>query len=152
MTSFLDKLKKEDSKKEGRDKVFESLKETAPEKEDGVLQLDVDIYQTDEEIMIYASMPGVDPDTLDILMEDEADVITIRGEKSRPKVVAAKKEEEKWLVQECEWGSFFRQIILPKEVDASRISAKLQRGVLALRLPFLKGEEQKKKIRISDIS
>jgi len=145
MASFLEKLKKEDKKPQGgNNKLFESLKETAAERPDGVLQLDVDIYQTNEEIMIYASMAGVDPDTLDILMEDEADVITIRGEKSRPRVgAAAKKEEEKWLVQECEWGSFFRQIILPQEVDASRISAKLQRGVLALRLPFLKGEEHR---------
>lgn len=148
MTSFLEKLKKEEGKKEVKKRITQREKREIPE---GVLQLNVDIYQTSSEIIIYAPMAGVDIENLDVVMEEENDVITIRGGKERPEL-PGRSEKEKWLVQECEWGSFFRQIILPKEVDSSKITARFKRGVLVLNLPFLvEKEEKKKKLKVADI-
>lgn len=149
MTSFLDKLKKKKEKEGKKEETQKKVKREIPE---GFLQLKVDILQTPSEIVIYAPMAGVDIKNLDLVMEEYNDVITIRGGKERPDMPGGR--EEKWLVQECEWGSFFRQIILPKEVDASQIKAKFKEGVLILRLPFLKEEEkkeEKKKVKVSDI-
>ncbi len=145
MASFLEKLKGEKSEKQKERKLAKELE--VREKPEGVLQLDVDICQTPTEIIIYASMPGVRLENLDIIMENENDVITIQGVKERP--VEGKQEgEEKWLIQECEWGSFFRQIILPQEIDASRIEAKLKRGVLILKLPLISPRGEKRKIEV----
>ncbi len=149
MTSFLEKLK---GKQEGAGKDGKPVKGLEIKKNpEGVLQLDVDICQTSSEIIIYASMPGVRVENLEILMENENDVITIRGIKERPEMGTKEESEKKWLVQECEWGSFFRQIILPQEIDSSRIEAKLKKGVLVLRLPLTRPKGEKRKIEVTEV-
>jgi HSP20 family molecular chaperone IbpA len=62
-------------------------------------------------------------------------------------------EENKYLRQECQWGHFYRQIILPQEVNVNEIEAKFRKGVLILHLPLLRLQTKgKKKIAIqSDI-
>jgi HSP20 family molecular chaperone IbpA len=148
MVSFWNKLR---GKKPEEEKGKSAQKGTGTEEgSDGVLQLDVDIYQNDYEIIIYAPVPGVEIENLDILMEgDDDDVIIIQGKRERPEI--EEDSEGKWLVQECRWGSFFRQIILPREVDSSRIEAKLKEGVLILKLPLLGKKARKTKVRITDI-
>ncbi|MFH1744646.1 MAG: Hsp20/alpha crystallin family protein [bacterium] len=102
------------------------------------LQLDVDIIQTDDSIVVVAHMPGVEPADLDIDFESEDDVVTIYGKRSAP-FFGDDDEEYEYLRRECDWGHFYRQIILPEKIDASAAQAKFRKGVLFLTLPFGEG-------------
>ena len=58
-------------------------------------------------------------------------------------------DDKEYLRQECTWGSFYRQIILPEEVDVSKIEAKVNRAIFVLKLPFLRLQRGKTKIDIN---
>ena len=104
-------------------------------------ELAVDVYQTGEEIVIQSTVAGVGPDDLDINIEN--DVVTISGTRNNPNP----DEEKNYFYQECYWGPFSRQIILPEEVDINKIDASLKDGIFTLHLP--KMERQKvRKIKI----
>ncbi len=144
--AFLDKLKgkmetenlKEEPKK---------IEEKKPKSE--YAQLDIDIYETSQEFVIYAPVAGAEIKDLDITIENENDVVTIKGKKEMPIIDGTTEKDRKYLRQECSWGSFYRQIILPQEIDVSKIEAKLVKGVLILRLPILRlPTKGKKKIEI----
>jgi HSP20 family molecular chaperone IbpA len=110
----------------------------------GVSQLPVDVYQTDEHIVIYAQIPGLDISKLEISIEGDNDVVTIQGEYKRPEGEAHNGlSKGEFSLEECSWGQFFRQIILPQEIDFSRAEAKVKDGVLFLLLP-MKGTAAKK--------
>ncbi len=144
--SFLDKLKV---------KVEEAkvpMEETKKDPGTAFLQLDVDIYQTANDIIIIAPIPGVEVSELDISIENENDVVTIKGRREVPSVLEeqVKSPENKYLRQECQWGQFYRQIILPQEINVSDVEAKFKKGILILRLPLLRLQNSgKKKIEVS---
>jgi HSP20 family protein len=143
MPSFLEKLKlvKEEEKE----------KQVAKEEkvETSVLQLNVDIYQDPDEVIVIAQVPGAGIKDLDISLNEDNDVLTIEGEIGIPSEITFDKEKGKLVCQECNWGKFYRQIILPQEVDIEKVEARLKKGVLFLRLPFLKPRLLgKKKIQI----
>ena len=143
--SFLDKLKVK--VEEGQDS-SEGIKDVEIDKNSGFLQLDVDIFQTDLEIIIIAPIPGVEVEDLDISIENENDVVTIQGKRNIPKVGEESDEdleERKYLRQECQWGQFFRQIILPQEVNVAEVEARFKKGVLVLTLPLLRLQTSGKK-------
>jgi len=116
------------------------------------LQLEVDIFQTPTEIIIIAPIPGVDIKDLDISIENENDVVTIQGKREMPMVdIVSSEEERRYLRQECHWGPFYRQIILPQEVNVSEVKAWFKKGNLILILPLLRLQtEGKKKIVVND--
>ncbi|MDO8585132.1 MAG: Hsp20/alpha crystallin family protein [bacterium] len=101
-------------------------------------QLTVDVYQTPTEIVIQSTIAGVDPEELDIAITAES--VTIRGKREKMEEVA----DEDYFFQECYWGRFARQIILPQEIDAERAVAAMKNGVLTIRLPKLNREKTKK--------
>jgi len=146
--SFLDKLKVK----------VEEIEPISPEKKDdnkekiqaGFLQLDVDIYQTSEEIIIIAPIPGVEVNELDISIENENDVVTIQGRRDLPVLEGELDSvDKKYLRQECDWGQFYRQIILPQEVNVADVKAKFKKGILILILPMLRLQTNgRKKIEI----
>ncbi len=136
MSSFLEKLKGTIEADEGA-----AVDERRPAKRpEGFLQLDVDIYQTDTEIIIYTFVPGVEVKDLDITIEGDNDIITITG--TRPLPILAQemldKGAGKLLKSELLWGQFFRQIILPQEINVEGVEAKINKGILVIRLPLLK--------------
>ena len=163
MSSFLQKLK---GKGVGVSDDHEVSNANLPAKSDvpaGVTQLPVDVKQGDTEITIYAQVPGTDIKDLDVSIEGDNDVITIQGSSHRPEDLiarpavegavaigqgvpvakAAPEEHDGFTLEECTWGKFFRQIILPQEVDAAAAQAKVKDGVLVLHLP-LKGHSSNK--------
>lgn len=101
-------------------------------------QLTVDVYQTDSEIIVQSAVAGVKPEDLDISVEN--DVLTIKG--NREKI--AGDEEKNYFYQECYWGRFSREIILPVEVDSSRTEAAMQNGILTIRIPKIEREKKRK--------
>lgn len=106
-------------------------------------QLVVDVYQTNGEIVIQSAVAGVKPEDLDIVIEN--DVFTIKGQRQRP----AENEERNYFYQECYWGRFSREIILPAEVDATRTQASIKEGILTIRIPKIE-KEKKRKIIITE--
>lgn len=92
-------------------------------------QLSVDVYQTDEEIVVQSTIAGVKPEDLDISIHNN--MITIRGRRSRRNTV----EENSYLYQECYWGGFSRSIILPVDVVSDHAQAEMEDGVLTITLP-----------------
>ncbi|MDO8633648.1 MAG: Hsp20/alpha crystallin family protein, partial [Candidatus Wildermuthbacteria bacterium] len=74
-------------------------------------ELAVDVYQTNGEIVIQSTIAGVSSDDLDVNIEN--DVVTISGERRNPN----EEEDKSYFYQECYWGPFSRQIILPEEID-----------------------------------
>jgi HSP20 family protein len=150
--SFLDKLK---VKVEEIEPVNGQKDDDNKQKQQaGFLQLDVDIYQTSEAIVIIAPIPGVEVKNLDISIENENDVVTIQGRRDLPVSDEdddpKSKEDKKYLRQECEWGQFYRQIILPQEINVADVSAKFKKGILILTLPLLRLQTNgRKKIEVS---
>ena len=92
-------------------------------------QLTIDVYQTDEAIVIKSTIAGVKPEDLDVAINN--DMVTIRGERKNEEVVNA----ENYYYQECYWGSFSRSVVLPVDVIAEKADASLKNGILTIRLP-----------------
>lgn len=101
-------------------------------------QLSVDIYHTNNEIVILAPIAGVDKNDIHISVTD--DVLVIKGE--RPS--REEPPEDAYYTRECFWGSFSRSIVLPLEADSKKISASFEKNVLEIRIP--KSEIEKTKI------
>jgi HSP20 family protein len=102
-------------------------------------ELTVDVYQTDKELVIQSTVAGIEPKDLDISIENE--VLIIKGKRENQ----ATEEDKNYFYQECYWGQFQREIVLPVEVDESKVKATMEKGVLTIRVPKL---ETKKKISI----
>lgn len=95
-------------------------------------QLSVDVYQTDDSIVVKSTIAGVKPEDIDISINN--DMITIRGERYLDEQVS----EDAFFYQECYWGGFSRSIILPMEVKSDEADASLKNGVLTVILPKAK--------------
>ena len=92
-------------------------------------QLAIDVFQTENEIIIQSTIAGIKSENLDVTIQN--DMVSIKGE--RRKEMEAPKEN--YFYQECYWGSFSRSIILPEEIKAEAAKAVIKDGVLTLRLP-----------------
>ena len=97
----------------------------------------VDIYETENELVVKADLPDVDPQNLDIRVE--SNILTIRGERK----FESKVKEDNYLRIERAYGSFSRSFSLANSVNSDAIKADYQNGVLTLSLP--KREEAKPK-------
>jgi HSP20 family protein len=94
----------------------------------------VDIYETQDGLVVKADLPGVSKETLNVRVENN--LLTIRGE-------ATHSTRGEPIYREYGLINFFRQFELNERVDQSNISAELRHGVLTLKLP--KAEEAKPK-------
>ena len=97
----------------------------------------IDMYQTDDEIVVKASLPGVKADEVQINITGE--ILTLKGETKQ----VEEKKDKAWHMREQRWGTFERAIALPTEVTADKAKAEFENGVLTLTLP--KAEEAKPK-------
>jgi len=104
----------------------------------GVETLAIDMYETPENIVVKASIPGVNPEDIDVSIS--GDVLTIKGEVKEEKEV----KEENYIRRERRYGSFCRSVALPVQVDANKAKAEYENGVLTLTLP--KAEAVKPKV------
>jgi len=97
----------------------------------------VDIFETEHELVLKADLPDVNPQDLDIRVENN--ILTIRGERKFENKV----NEENYLRVERAYGSFSRSFSLANSVKSDAIRADYQNGVLTLSIP--KREEAKPK-------
>jgi HSP20 family protein len=98
----------------------------------------IDMYQTDDEIVVKASLPGVKADEVQINITGE--ILTLKGETKQ----VEEKKDKAWHMREQRWGAFERAIALPTEVVADKAKAEFENGILTITLP--KAEEVKPKI------
>jgi len=89
----------------------------------------VDIKEQENDFVIYADIPGVDPKDIEIQMEDG--VLTIKGKR----VTNNAEAEDDYKRVERSNGSFYRRFSLPESADAENIKAKSNLGVLELTIP-----------------
>jgi len=99
--------------------------------------LAVDMYQTDNEVVVKAAIPGVKADEVQISVTGE--VLTIKGETREKEEV----KEKAYHIREQRWGMFERTIALPTDVVADKARADFENGILSITLP--KAEEVKPK-------
>jgi HSP20 family protein len=95
----------------------------------GSATLGLDVYETGDDLVVKAAVPGVDPKDVDISVDD--DILTIKGEFDQRDEV----NEDGWMRRELRYGSFHRQLRLPPTVDAEKAQATFENGVMKLTLP-----------------
>ena len=98
----------------------------------------VDMYQTDNEVVVKAALPGIKADEVQINVTGE--VLTLKGEMKHEE----DKKEKAWHIHEQRWGSFERSVVLPNDVVSDKAKAEFENGVLTITLP--KAEEVKPKV------
>lgn len=104
-------------------------------------QLAVDVYETEEKLVVKARTAGVNKEELDVSISDG--ILTISGTLSSGDDADA----TNWHIQECYWGEFSRTLALPVAVKEDEVEAVLKDGVLAISFSKVK-QEQAKKIQV----
>ena len=104
-------------------------------------QLAVDVYETEEKLVVKARTAGVNKEDLDVSISDG--ILTISGTLSSGDDTDA----TNWHIQECYWGEFSRTLALPVAVKEDEVEAVLKDGVLTISFTKIK-QEQAKKITI----
>lgn len=100
-------------------------------------KLSVDVYKTEDEIVIESPLAGIKPEDIHITIKGE--VLTVRGVRERPEEI----EKKDYFTQECHWGKFSREVILPEETDPSRAEAFLKESILVIKIPKIHREKER---------
>lgn len=104
-------------------------------------QLAVDVYETEDKLLVKARTAGVNKDELDVSISDG--ILTVSGTLSSGDDI----EATNWHIQECYWGEFSRTLALPVAVKEDEVEAVLKDGVLTISFNKVK-QEQAKKIQV----
>ncbi len=92
-------------------------------------QLAVDMYETRDDVVIVSALAGVNPELLEIAIEN--DILVIRGVRSRSVDEVIMRHH----YQEYYWGPFSRSILIPHQINKNLARAEFTRGILTVRLP-----------------
>lgn len=104
----------------------------------------VDLYETDDALVLSAAIPGVKPDNLSLTITGQT--LTLRGEvDSSPDI-----ENDRYVYRERRYGAFQRQIALPVRVESDGAEATFENGVLTLRIPKA-AEVQPRRIEVKPL-
>lgn len=87
----------------------------------------VDIFETDKELTLYAELPGVKPDNVELRYENGELTLLGRVERRHP--------GKQLLIQEYEDGDFYRAFNIHESIDATHIEASCKNGLLTVHLP-----------------
>jgi HSP20 family molecular chaperone IbpA len=91
-------------------------------------ELALDVYVTPTHVVVRSALAGVKPEDVSISILN--DLLTIRGRRVDEERVAT----DRYVVQECYWGSFSRSVVLPVSVDSEGAEAVLKHGILKITL------------------
>ena len=97
----------------------------------------IDMYQTDNEVVVKASIPGIKAEEVQINVT--GDILTLKGEARQEE----DRKERSWHIREQRFGSFERSIVLPTDVKSDQAEAVFENGILTITLP--KADEVKPK-------
>lgn len=101
-------------------------------------QLVVDVYETEKEIIVQSAIAGIKTEQIEVSLEN--DILIIKGKRDNP----SKDTNQRYFLKECYWGPFSKEIILPREIDTSRIDAKVKEGILTVRMQKVERAKNKK--------
>lgn len=104
----------------------------------GYIEPAVDVVEKGENIIVKAQVPGVPKEN--ITVEVHGNQLTIKGEHREEK----EEKKENFYRQEIQYGSFYRIIDLPSEVEKNNASASMKDGMLEIELKKSKGSSPKK--------
>ena len=106
------------------------LEQAQPEATRGGVQFvpRVGICETDHELLLFADLPGVRPEDVDLHYEKGE--LVLRGKVQRPPV-----DRSRLLLEEYEVGDFYRVFAIHESIDAGKIEAECKNGVLTVHLP-----------------
>lgn len=104
----------------------------------------IDVKEKNNQYVIRADVPGVNPKDIDISLEHG--MLTIKGHKE----TETKEEKENFMRVERSSGTFYRSLNLPDAVDASKITAKSKNGVLEIIVPKNNNKPTSNKIKIQE--
>lgn len=124
--------------REAMDRLFDDAFTRPLSLRDGWSAPAIDMYQTDDEIVVKAALPGFKPDEVQINITGE--VLTLKGEVKQQE----EKKERAWHMREQRWGTFERSVVLPTDVVSDKAKAEFENGILTITLP--KAEEVKPKV------
>ena len=105
---------------------------------DEVPQLTVDVYKHNNTIFIVSTVAGVNPNDLDISVENQT--ISIKGMRRKPYDAPT----DNVIVEECFWGEFYRELTISENLDVDNIKASLKQGVLNIAIPVIITKSQRK--------
>jgi HSP20 family protein len=137
-------IKKTLKKSPAQDSINESTAAATSLPEEDIGQLSVDVYESPEELTIIAPIAGVKLSDINISLTE--DILTVSGKRKLDYQVST----GDYLIQECFWGEFSRSIVLPDNIDQSRISASFKDGILKISIPKTPGNNRTKLIRIKN--
>jgi HSP20 family protein len=123
--------------REAMDRLFDDAFTRPLSGRDGWSAPAIDMYQTEDEVVVKATLPGFSPD--DVQINVTGDMLTLRGETKHEEET----QEKSWHIREHRFGRFERTIPLPVQVTADRANAEFENGMLTITLP--KAEEVKPK-------
>jgi len=101
----------------------------------------VDVKENENEFILHADIPGVDPKDIDVHMEDG--LLTIKGQRESEKT----EEKEGYSRVERSYGSFYRRFSMPDTADADKVNAQCNNGVLKITIPKQE-KAQARKIKV----
>lgn len=102
----------------------------------------LDVYQDKDNVIVEAPLAGVDPEKVNISIEN--DVLSISGQAEKKTEV----DEKDYYRKEVKYGSFYRSVALPVAVQSDKANAEYENGILKITIP--KSEEAKpKKIKVA---
>lgn len=105
-------------------------------------QLNIDMYQTKDNVIIKSTIAGVRPEDIDITVAN--DMVTIKGSRRKEESVS----QDDYFYQECYWGNFSRSVIIPVDIDSETIEADLKDGILTVIIPkAAKAKTKKVKVK-----
>jgi len=130
-------------KKTAKKKEEKTAEEPKPAKSDlfdggPIGELTIDMFAEGDDLVIRSAIAGVDSKDLDIVIEN--DLVVIKGDRQK----SVTEEGDEHFFSECHWGAFKREIVLPVEVDSKRAKAKLNKGILTIRIPIIQKEASTK--------
>ena len=103
-----------------------------------------DVYRTNGNLVVKADLPGLKKDEVEVRVE--GGFLVVRGERKEEK----EEKGKEYYRSECSYGSFYRRVPLPDEVDPEKISAKVHDGVLEVTVPLpAAATKEAKKIQVT---
>ena len=126
----------------GLDDLFERLLGSGATEWPGSYSVPTDVFRTEDSLVIRMDMPGVDPDAVEVTVQEN--VLLVNGRRDFPR----DPEQVQFLRRGSFYGDFTQRLSLGRGLDTDNIDARFDRGVLELTIPYTP-EVQPKRISIS---
>lgn len=101
-------------------------------------EMAIDFYETPSDFFVLSAIGGIEQKDLEI--EIKNNILIIKGFRQDP----SQEKEKNYFLKECHWGPFSRKIILPEEIDITKIEAFFQKGILKIKIPKTQKIKEKK--------